>query len=235
MHAKKVILWDFDGTLGFRSGGWSELLAEVFCDNEGDARRTANDFRPLLRDGFPWHTPRVARVPPASPALWWSSLREVLARAYVGVGLAPAKAEHYATLAQRKYLDPAAWFLFDDTFPALRELHDAGWTHAVLSNHVPELAQIVERLGLGGYVSHVFTSACTGYEKPHPRAFATVLQALGHPTQVWMVGDNYQADVLGAEAAGIPAILVRCPHREAARCCRGLLEAATLVEQEGSK
>jgi ribonucleotide monophosphatase NagD (HAD superfamily) len=30
-----------------------------------------------------------------------------------------------------------------------------------------------------------------------------------------MIGDNIEADVLGAEAVGIPAILVRNPHLKA--------------------
>jgi ribonucleotide monophosphatase NagD (HAD superfamily) len=37
-----------------------------------------------------------------------------------------------------------------------------------------------------------------------------------------MVGDNVVADVLGAEAAGIPAILVRRPDPRAARYAESL-------------
>ncbi|WP_228282485.1 HAD hydrolase-like protein [Rubrobacter tropicus] len=33
-----------------------------------------------------------------------------------------------------------------------------------------------------------------------------------NPKRVWMVGDDADADVRGAEAAGIPAILVRGRH-----------------------
>jgi putative hydrolase of the HAD superfamily len=51
-------------------------------------------------------------------------------------------------------------------------------------------------------------AARTGYEKPHPEAYAAGRAAAGDPDELWMVGDNPVADVAGAEAANIPAILV---------------------------
>jgi KaiC/GvpD/RAD55 family RecA-like ATPase len=55
---------------------------------------------------------------------------------------------------------------------ALQRLAAVGWRHIVLSNHVPELASIVAGVGLGYLVETVLSSARTGYEKPHPEAFA---------------------------------------------------------------
>ena len=92
----------------------------------------------------------------------------------------------------------------------------AGWRHAILSNHVPELRQIVAGLGLDEVVAFVSCSAETGYEKPHAQAFASVLDRL-RPAETWMIGDNVVADVLGAEAVGIPAVLVRRPDPRAPR------------------
>ncbi|HKD95671.1 MAG TPA: HAD-IA family hydrolase, partial [Gaiellaceae bacterium] len=129
----------------------------------------------------------------------------------------PARALELAVAAQRLYVDPdVGWELFDDTLPALDRLAEAGWTHAILSNHVPELRQIVAALGLDEVVSFLSCSAETGYEKPHEQAYASVLETL-RPAEVWMIGDNVVADVLGAEALGIPAVLVRRPDPRAAR------------------
>jgi ribonucleotide monophosphatase NagD (HAD superfamily) len=44
-----------------------------------------------------------------------------------------------------------------------------------------------------------------------------------------MVGDNYQADVVGAERAGIPAILVRSEHPEAQRRAEDLVDSAAII------
>jgi len=77
-----------------------------------------------------------------------------------------------------------------------------------LSNHVPELHAIVKSVGLGPFIDEVISSANVGFEKPHPAIFALARELAGNPKEVWMVGDNQQADVEGSRAAGIPAILV---------------------------
>jgi len=88
-------------------------------------------------------------------------------------------------------------------------LYAAGWHHVILSNHVPELPLIVYGLGLGELIVGVVASTATGYEKPHPRAFAIALDAVGGVERVWMVGDKVDADIRGAEAVEIPVIRVR--------------------------
>jgi putative hydrolase of the HAD superfamily len=117
-----------------------------------------------------------------------------------------------------------AWSVFDDAIPALTRATDAGWRNVILSNHVPELPELVSRLGLGDHVERTFTSALTGYEKPNPDAFAIALRECRNPRVAWMVGDNPVADVHGAESVGIPAILVRTTA-PVARLAAGLGEA----------
>jgi putative hydrolase of the HAD superfamily len=156
----------------------------------------------------------------------------VLGRAYEAAGYAPARALELAGAVHRLYVDPGVgWALFEDTLPALERLSQAGWTHAILSNHVPELRQLVTGLGLDDAVAFVSCSAETGYEKPHERAFASVLDRL-RPEEAWMVGDNVVADVLGAEAVGIPAVLVRRPDPRAARYADSLAGVERFLEQE---
>lgn len=79
----------------------------------------------------------------------------------------------------------------------------------MLSNHVPELEPIILSLGLGPHLERIFNSALIGYEKPNPEAFRHALAGCGSPARAWMVGDNIEADVHGAESVGLPAILVR--------------------------
>lgn len=215
----RLLIWDFDGTLAHRRGetGWSILLAETLDAEEPGHPHSADTFRPFLRVGFPWHRPEVAHTELCEPEAWWGSVRMVLAQAYGAAGYPPARALDLADAARRLYVDPeVGWALFDDTLPALERLSRAGWTHAILSNHVPELRDIVTGLGLDEVVAFVSCSAETGYEKPHPQAYASVLDAL-RPAETWMIGDNVVADVLGAEAVGIPAVLVRRPDPRAAR------------------
>lgn len=215
----KLLIWDFDGTLAHRRDetGWSLLLAEALDTEEPGHGHSADTFRPHLRDGFPWHMPDVAHLELCGdPEAWWAAVLPLLARAYEAAGLAPARALEVASAARRLYVDPARWSLFDDTLPTLERLSGQGWTHAILSNHVPELGAIVAGLGLDRHFAALSCSADSGYEKPHPLAYASVLEQLA-PDEAWMIGDNVVADVLGAEELGIPAILVRRPDPRAAR------------------
>ena len=165
---------------------------------------------------------------------WWASIRPVLGRAYEAAGYVPARALELADAARRLYVDPeVGWELFEDTPPTLARLSQAGWTHAILSNHVPELRQIVAGLGLDDAFAYISCSAETGYEKPHAQAFASVLDTL-RPAEAWMVGDNVVADVLGAEALGIPAVLVRRPDPRAERYADSLAGVERFLADEAA-
>jgi putative hydrolase of the HAD superfamily len=232
----RLLIWDFDGTLAHRRGetGWSILLAEALDAEEPGHRHSADTFRPHLREGFPWHAPEVAHPELCEPEAWWGSVRPVLGRAYEAAGYVPARALELADAARRLYVDPGVgWELFDDTRPTLAQLSQEGWTHAILSNHVPELRQIVAGLGLDDAVDFISCSAETGYEKPHAEAFASVLGTI-RPAEVWMVGDNVVADVLGAEAVGIPAVLVRRPDPRAERYADSLAGVERFLAEEAA-
>jgi putative hydrolase of the HAD superfamily len=128
-------------------------------------------------------------------------------------------------------VDPRHWRLFDDATPALRELSSRGWAHLILSNHVPELPEILDNLGLAGRLLEVFNSAESSYEKPHPRAFDGVLETVAGAEAAWMVGDSLAADVRGAEAVGLPAILVRGQKRGTRYHCADLYGIADIVDE----
>jgi putative hydrolase of the HAD superfamily len=229
----KLLIWDFDGTLAHRRGekGWSLLLEEALDAEEPGHGHSAERLRPYLRDGFPWHRPDVPHLELCGDAeAWWAAVLPSLARAYEAAGYPPARALEIATAARRLYVDPAGWSLFDDTLPTLERLAGEGWTHAILSNHVPELGTIVAGLALDRLFAAFSCSAETGYEKPHPLAYASVLEEL-EPTEAWMIGDNVVADVLGAEAVGIPAVLVRRPDPRATRFSATLAGVEEFLEE----
>lgn len=219
----KVLVWDFDGTLGYRSGGmWVATLLEI-------ARRTAphrepmmDQLHPYLQSGMPWHAPYQPHPEIVTPDQWWEAYEPVFERAFGGVGFHLSQAQRMAGEVRRVYPEPARFQLFDDTIPALERLALLGWTHVMLSNHVPELRDIIRHLGLKPYFAQIFNSAETGYEKPHPRAFQNVLDAFAGASAMWMIGDNMNADVTGAESMEIPGILVRRHHENARYFCADL-------------
>jgi len=184
-------------------------MVETLDEHEPDHGVDIQLIRPFIRSGFPWHAPDVAHPHLSTTASWWEHVEPLLVRGFEGVGFASARARTLGKLARERYVDVRHWEVFADTIPTLSTLRGLGWRHVILSNHVPELAAIVRGLGLVSFFEASINSADTGYEKPHPEAFAIARHAAGDPSTLWMVGDNPIADVAGAEAVGIPAILVR--------------------------
>ncbi len=230
----KVIFWDFDGTLAHRAGMWSGALLEALVAHDHACGVTREQLAPFLRDGFPWHSPHRPHLDHCAPESWWAHLGGVLRRAYTGVGLAEETAVMLAHRARDCYLDPRGWAVYDEVAPVLTNLANAGWRHVILSNHVPELPALVEALGLRALVDGVVTSALVGYEKPHPEIFRIARELAGNPGVAWMVGDNVEADVLGAERSGLPGILVRREDARAERWCADLRGVGALLEAGAS-
>lgn len=204
------MIWDFDGTLAFRTDGyWGGCFMKVLDAEESGHSIVIDDVRPLLRNGFPWHNHEVEHPELAHPDAWWAHVTQLLARAFEHLGFSRARADELSLCLRDTYLLPESWQLFDEVTDALELLREQGWRRTVLSNHVPELPQICDSLGLGRLIDDVITSAAHPWEKPHPNIFKLALDRAGFPSSVWMVGDNPVADVMGAEMAGIPAVLVR--------------------------
>lgn len=222
-------MWDFDGTLAWRPQLWSGCVLEVLDQHEPGHGATVETIRPHLQGRFPWHRHSTPHPELSEPDAWWAALAPLLAGAIEGCGIARGRALELTGAVRARFVDGSVgWRLFDDSLGALQATAAAGLRNVILSNHVPELAQIAAALGLDGLVQRVFTSGLSGYEKPHPQAFRQALDACGEPRVVWMIGDNPLADVQGAEALGIPAILIRTDG-EAPRRAPDAAAAAQLV------
>jgi putative hydrolase of the HAD superfamily len=92
---------------------------------------------------------------------------------------------------------------------ALARMRDRGLTLVVVSNSDGTAERSLDAAGLRPYLSLVIDSALVGYEKPDPRIFEHALRQSGaRPERTLHVGDLYHADVTGARAAGIHALLL---------------------------
>ena len=83
----------------------------------------------------------------------------------------------------------------------------------VLTDYETEYQIIkLEKLGLLEFVDHIVTSEEVGIEKPSRRAFLTILDRMKlPPTDVCMIGDNYEKDIQGALELGIRGLWF-CPN-----------------------
>jgi putative hydrolase of the HAD superfamily len=92
---------------------------------------------------------------------------------------------------------------------ALSKLLAAGFRLAVVSNSDGTVESGLRDRGLREFFGAVVDSTVVGYEKPDPRIFEHALEVTGaEPATTLHVGDLYDADVLGARAAGIHAVLL---------------------------
>ena len=97
----------------------------------------------------------------------------------------------------------------ESTRTALARLKAAGLLLGIVSNSEGRVEEALEAAGLRDYFDVVVDSGILGIEKPDPRIFQAALQALRvAPEEALYVGDLYEVDVLGAQAAGIEAVLV---------------------------
>ncbi len=88
-------------------------------------------------------------------------------------------------------------------------LRQAGFTLGVLSNRTDPCGPYLCDLGLDGYFDLALVAGELSYWKPNPQVFHLTLERLNlQPEQVVYVGDNYYADVLGAQAAGLRPVLI---------------------------
>jgi putative hydrolase of the HAD superfamily len=98
---------------------------------------------------------------------------------------------------------------YPDAEPALASLRDRGMALVCVSNWDCSLSSVLDRCGLGPLLHGVVTSAEWGARKPDPAIFERALELAGcAPEEALHVGDTPAEDLAGAEAAGIPAVLI---------------------------
>jgi putative hydrolase of the HAD superfamily len=90
------------------------------------------------------------------------------------------------------------------THQLLAHIHNRYKLH-ILTNGHPDSQHIkLQSAGIGHYFTEVVTSSCSGFAKPDKRIFSFALsKANAQAKESLMVGDNLQADVLGAKLAGL--------------------------------
>lgn len=119
------------------------------------------------------------------------------------------EAEAIARRVYDEFGDPGRWRAYPDVVPALERLRGRGLRVGVISNWDRRLGHVLAGMGIGGLLDAVLSSAEVGLHKPDPRIFELACERVGvAPAEAAHVGDHRYADVLGARAAGMVAILV---------------------------
>lgn len=97
-----------------------------------------------------------------------------------------------------------------DGLPRLLDRLGSGYRLGVITNYpyAPGSRRVLEAKGLSGFFSSVVISADWGFIKPHPLLFRRAAAELGvAPEEMVHVGDDWEADVIGATRAGAGSVL----------------------------
>ncbi|WP_276259450.1 hypothetical protein [Haloglomus litoreum] len=191
------------GAYGPPDDDWAGALCDALAASDTGRSATPDAVRPHL--DLPWHHPDRMH-PDRRGEDWWRHHESAFADALAAVGVPRRQADAVARTVREAYLDPDAWAAAEGAAAALDRLAAAGWEPLVYLNGPPEIDELLTAVGLDDQVGEAFTSALTGYELPHARAFETVEDALGDG-RVWFA----TRDPAGAAAAldiGIPGVVV---------------------------
>jgi HAD superfamily hydrolase (TIGR01549 family) len=111
--------------------------------------------------------------------------------------------------------EDSRWFAYPEALEVLQELAARGLRLGMFSNatHDPFIQRLVDRFGFRPWLDPALSSAGTGIRKPDPLALAPILAAWGLPPEsVVMVGDTLEADILGAQRAGMRSVWLHAPE-----------------------
>ncbi len=215
MQMLKAVLFDLDDTLldwsGFH-GDWARMetfhLRRVYdfvranTHPLGEFDAFVTEFRTRTMDA--WAAARTSLRAP--------NLGSVLVESAVALG-APA-----GQMDMRRLLEVYAWDAVDGTrmFPdvpdALKLLHQHGIKVAIVTNAYQPMwirdIEIETHGILPFFPDCRISAADIGYLKPHPAIFQAALNCLNvQPQEAVFVGDDPEADIVGAKAAGLYAVL----------------------------
>jgi putative hydrolase of the HAD superfamily len=206
------ILWDFDGTLAYRDGMWSGTLFSVLKKNKINI--SLEDIKPYLTIGFTWHNPELSHKKIFKRKTWWEYYEEHFKNIFVDIGVEKETAKELSKQIKGEYMDRTKWHIYDDVVTTLGEITERGNRNIIISNHIPELYEIVNNLGINQYFTKIYSSGNIGYEKPNKRFYEYIIndQRINKRDCV-IIGDSYECDIKGGENIGIKSILVRKGNR----------------------
>jgi len=207
----RAILFDFGGTLMYGRRDWTPVVAradDVLAEHLRTQGMEINrntfpiEFRKKLDNYF------KQRESDLLETTYTSVLRELLMnKGYDDISSDVLRAALDALFS----VTQSNWTLEEDAIPTLQKLRGMGYSLGIISNagDDTDVQQLARGFGITEYFDFILTSAACSYRKPHPRIFELALSNwYCPPSEAVMVGDNLDADIRGAQEAGIYGIWI---------------------------
>ena len=206
-----TVFFDFDGTLVFHKPDSLDII-RAFCQEIGQPLTTEAE-RIIRRSRHEYFGDSAIRPSSdLSPQDFWQHLNRFLLEAAGIQGdleqLAQKVTDHLAGIAFSYYCP-------EGNFRILTELRNRDYGLGLITNreNVNRFYELLHQMDLQSYFDLVLASGELGVRKPDPAIFHTALERTGAAAANSIyVGDNYWADIVGAERAGMAPVLLD-PHR----------------------
>jgi HAD superfamily hydrolase (TIGR01549 family) len=206
-----TVLFDLDGTLRHSRPSYNEAFCDFACQlgmlDEPESRRNAMRWLHYYWAQSPELVADRESFRDRHEDFWTNHARLGL----LALGASPERAQALAPALYRKMADgysPENW-IPADVPETLQHLKEAGFTLGVVSNRTLAYEEELATLGLQAYFDCVVAAGLLQVWKPQPAIFRHALEQLGVTARESMyVGDNYYADAIGAQQAGLRAVLL---------------------------
>jgi HAD superfamily hydrolase (TIGR01549 family) len=207
----RAILFDLDGTLRHSRPSYNHAFFDFAAQlgvPDSDARR-----RTALRWAHYYfaHSPEIADDHQALGHDEDLFLTNYLRRYLIVYGSDPERAGELAPKIYRRMketLEPKDW-IDPDVPDTLERLREAGFTLGVVSNRTRSFHHLLDELGLGAYFEFALAAGEVNSFKPDEVIFQHAVERAGTcPECTMYVGDNYYADIVGAQRAGLQPVLL---------------------------
>jgi putative hydrolase of the HAD superfamily len=213
-HAIRAIIFDLDGTLRINRPTINEtfyrfaeeLGVSSSCEQQRKAAQWAH-FYWAQSDTLASDLEALGR----DDERFWSNY---VKRNLVALGCPEGDADALVPKMRHKMNNQN----FDSCVPAevpktLQDLKNDGYTIGLVSNRRQPIVEELNALGLTPYLDFAYVAGEVDVWKPDPQIFDRAIAEAGFgPEQMIYVGDNYEADIVGAQRAGITPILIDPEH-----------------------
>jgi HAD superfamily hydrolase (TIGR01549 family) len=230
----KVALFDLGGTLLYDNvEAWETVYPRAEAALRGALEKAGIQAAPQdLYEGRPslleyYYALRTGVEEPG--------IERVLGRLLDAAGERLGQAQVRGALDAMFEVTQGNWQLEEDAFEALGTIREAQIRLGAISNGSDDknARQMLEKTSLLPLFEFILTSAAFGRRKPDPAIFRAALAHFGaSPREAIMVGDDYEADILGAASIGMKAIWItrRARHHRGEEAGEAVAAVGTLRE-----
>ncbi|HSM71874.1 MAG TPA: HAD family hydrolase [Anaerolineales bacterium] len=207
----RAILFDFGGTLMYGRRNWTPIVAKAddaltnYLRSQGmevSLNTFSTEFRKRLNEYF------HQREKDLLETTYTFVLREMLK----DKGYNDVSSEFLRSALDALFsVTQENWVLEKDAISTLEVLKGNGYNLGIVSNagDNADVQQLAKNFGITKYFDFILTSAACSYRKPHPRIFELALSNwYCLPSEAVMIGDNLEADIRGAQQAGLYGVWI---------------------------